>query len=243
MKIKPLIRYTIGKVSKSGWTILSESVRSMKKIYPEFDIVICHNKLLSHQVSKLNDMGVDLLDQDFIDPPFKFIDDDRGRVVNFCWKLMPPRIRPETHELWVDNDIIIRGRIKAIDDWLTKNTAIISKGFNKDYGVFKKHPLLIKQDAYCAGFFGLPPNFDFLQSIKDLCADKPLEGFDEQGLVSLIVAGFEDKIVLSHRDMVLLSETWKPKPDFWFPQGLHFARANRFDNHVSWNIYKTAIMP
>lgn len=238
---KPLLRYTMGKVSSLGWTILFESIRNIKKVYPEFDIVICHNKLSFEEISMLTDLGVDLIAQDQLEQTFAFVDDDEGKIRNFCWKLMPPRLRLESHELWVDNDIIIRERIEGIDRWLQGSTSIISRGFCHDYGRFAKSMQF--KDSCCAGFFGLPPNFDFQSEINRLCDGKPLKGFDEQGLVSVIVTSIEGFIMLPHRDLVLLSETWKPRPDFWIPKGLHFARSNRFTNHVSWKLYKTAIMP
>lgn len=241
MTNKPLMRYTMGKVSSLGWTILHESVRNIKKVYPEFDVVICHNKMLPDEIRRLEDLGVELVAQDDLEQLFAFVDDDEGKVRNFCWKLMPPRLRLESHELWIDNDIIIRDRIEGIDRWLEGQTSIISRGFCHDYGRFAKSMQF--KDPCCAGFFGLPPNFDFLSEITRLCGGQPLKGFDEQGLVSVIVTSIKDYIMLSHRDLVLLSETWKPRPDFWFPKGLHFARSNRFTNHASWRIYKAGIMP
>lgn len=241
--MKPLIRYTLGKVSNTGWHVLSESLRMIRKVYPEFDVVVCYNNLSPVEINRLSGMNDWLIDQSNVANEFNFKDDDLGRVRNFCWKLVPARIRIESHELWIDNDIVVRGRIEGVDNWLNSNTSMISKGFNKDYGRFSEHPDVVDKQACCAGFFGLPPNFDFLKEIKRLCGDVELEGFDEQGLVSLIVTSIDGFIILKQREMVLLSETWKPRPNFWMPNGLHFARSNRFDNHAAWKIYKKAVMP
>lgn len=238
---KPVIRYTMGKVSSAGWEILTESVRLNKKIYPEFDIVICHNKLNNAEIEKLNKLEVNLIKQDEILPSFDFEDTDEGRIRNFCWKLIPARIRKNAHELWVDNDIIFRGRIEGIDKWLKSNTSIISTGFNHDYGCFIKK--LQYKEAFCAGLFGLPPHFDFESEIKKQCEGIKLKGFDEQGLVSLIVTDFEDYMVLRQDEVRMLGEGWKIKGIKFFPNGLHFARANRFADHNSWKYYKLVVNP
>jgi hypothetical protein len=212
-----------------------------KKVYPEFDIVICHNKLELKEIDVLKQLEVELIRQDDLVQFFNFEDTDEGRVRNFCWKLVPARIRPNAHELWIDNDIIFRDRILGIDRWLQGKTSIISTGFNHDYGVFGKY--LLNKPAYCAGLFGLPPKFDFEEEIKKICQGIKLKGFDEQGLVSLIVTSIENCIVLSQDEVRLLGEGWKNKGFRWHPNGLHFARANRFTKHNSWRAYKLILNP
>lgn len=236
--MKPLIRYTIGRVSKTGWDILFESIRLIKKVYPEFDLVVCHNKMNHEEKLILEDINVELVNQDKLEKTFLFIDDDEGKIRNFSWKLMPPRLRIGSHELWVDNDIVIRDRVKGIDKWLEGKTSIIGKGFFPDYGRFVDK--MAGKKSYCAGLFGLPPNFDFGKSIVELCENKPLKGFDEQGLVAMVVTSFSDYIVLDSDSLALLSESWMPKGVKWYPNALHFARANRFDNHKCWRAYKMA---
>jgi len=243
--MKPLIRYTIGRVGEAGWVILSESLRQIRKVYPEFDVVVCHNKLTSLEAERLQTMDVDLLRQDDLPQPFDFKDDDSERIRNFCWKLIPPRIRQDSHELWVDNDIIIRDRIQKIDDWLSGSTAIISTGFNHDYGKFTE--FLIDKEPYCAGFFGLPPHFNFGEEIMRLYngfrKKKKFKGYDEQGLVSLVVSSFADYIVLPQSDLPLIAEKCRMREIRRLPGAIHFARANRFDDHFMWALYKTLVMP
>jgi hypothetical protein len=239
--MRPLIRYTIGKVSEAGWEILFESVRLMKKVYPEFDLFVCHNKMTRAETTRLGNLGVELVVQDDVVPPFHFLDHDEGKIRNFCWKLIPARLRPHGHELWVDNDIIFRDRLPTIDRWLMMQTVIISSGFNRDYGRFTG--LLQNDEPYCAGLFGLPPNFDFEAAIIGACGGQPLTGFDEQGLVALVVSKFFDRLVVPQEEMALLSEMWKPMGIRWFPMGLHFARANRFSDHFCWRLYKASHAP
>lgn len=231
----------MGKVGKLGWTILFESIRNIKKVYPEFDIFVCHNKLSDEEIDRLGECNVNLIRQDDLDKPFDFFDHDEGLVRNFCWKLIPPRIRIDAHELWVDNDIIIRDRIARIDQWLMTDAAIIGTGYNPDYGQFIN---VVKSNyVHCAGFFGLPPDFDFQEALSVVCDGRKLTGYDEQGVVTHIVTRTKNYISLPQSDLALLSEYWSHRGVRWFPNGLHFARANRFDGHKSWKSYKLAITP
>lgn len=236
---KYILRYTIGRVSNLGWTILFESIRQIKKVYPEFSIYICHNKLYQKEIEKLKNLEVSLIKQDDLAKSFSFVDSDENKIRNFCWKLIPARICQESHELWIDNDIVIRDRISKLDYWLSQKTSIISTGFYRDYGMFSN--LITAEQAYCAGFFGLPPNFDFEKEINYYCKDKILKGFDEQGLTTLIATSIKDYIVLSQQDITLFSEHWRFKTSDYAPSGFHFARANRFDWHKSWKSYKTLV--
>jgi hypothetical protein len=238
---RPLIRYTVGAVGPSGWEILSESVRLVKKVYPEFDIAVCHNNLPPGRAAMLDAMAVTTVRQDDLPQPANFVTTGDSRVRDFYWKLTPPRLRPDAHELWVDNDIVIRARLPGIDRWLAGDTGIIGTGFNHDYGRFA--PQLADGPAYCAGLFGLPPWFDFAAEIRRLCAGLPVKGFDEQGLVALVVSGTKDHIVLPQGELSLLSERWTPPFNMQFPPALHFARANRFARHKCWRHYKLACSP
>lgn len=241
--MNPLLRYTIGKVSKAGWDILYESIRMIRKIYPEFDVAVCYNNLSEQDKLRLRNFDVELHDQDSINPGFRFIEKDDGRVRNFAWKIIPGRLRPSTHELWVDNDIVIRNRFPCLDRWLESNTGIISRGFNKDYGVFTDDMHLMAKEACCAGFFGLPPHYDLDKTIHEVIGDYEMEGFDEQGFIAKVVTDIEGYILIPRREIALLSEYWRPRADFWFPPAIHFARANRFENHMAWRAYKSVVMP
>jgi hypothetical protein len=167
---------------------------------------------------------------------------DEDGIRNFYWKLIPARLRPESHELWIDNDIVITDRIKKIDDWLVGSTGLIGTGFNRDYGRFAKTMPDVTL-AYCAGMFGLPPGFDLETKIVEVVGNRTITGFDEQGLVVRIVTGIDNFLTLEQKDMALLSERWRPKVMRGFPHGLHFARVNRFDFHHSWRAYRFVVMP
>lgn len=239
--MKRLIRYTIGQVSKLGWTILSEAVRHIQKVYPEFDVVVCHNNLDYDQLAYLDKLDVPLFRQDGLPKPFNFKNTNDGKVRDFFWKLVPPRLNMFGQELWVDNDIVIRDRVNSIDTWMYANTALLGSGFNRDYGCFEEE---IKfGPAYCAGIFGLPPNFDFQSEINRWCNGREINGFDEQGLVVGIASSVNNFVCVPQNEMPLLSEHWAVRGIRNLHNGMHFARANRFDNHRSWRYYKFSTTP
>jgi hypothetical protein len=157
------------------------------------------------------------------------------KINNHCWKLCPTRLRPDSHELWIDNDVIIRDRIPEIDDWLSKNVPIISTTHSQEmYGRFRPDV-----SNCCAGFFGLPPNFDFQTKLLEGCDGTPLDGFDEQGLVVSIVTKEKDWIPI---------HTWNLNQTGWFAKftmecpGYHFIRLNTGTNSA-WESYKILSLP
>jgi hypothetical protein len=239
--MNPLIRWTMGNVSEAGWECLSESTRLLPQIYPEFDYVICYNSMEQKSLSKTKDglkrlksFGIDLYEQkeEDLKIPHKF--NKAKKVNNHCWKLCPTRLRPDGHELWIDNDIVIMDRIPEVDDWLTKDVPIISTSYGQEqYGRFR--PM---NNNCCAGFFGLPPNFDFQTKLLESC-NGPLDGFDEQGLVVSIVTREEGWIPI---------HTWNLNQTGWFARftmecpGYHFIRLNTGTNSA-WEHYKILSSP
>lgn len=239
--MRPLARFTFGRVSNLGWIILAESIRLFRKVYPEFDIVVCHNNLTAAEEAALCDIHQVLVKQDDLPSAHGFVDVDDDMVRNFHWKLVPPRLNQSGHELWIDNDLIIRDRITGIDKWLSKQTSVISTGFHLDYGRFTKN--VHRAETYCAGLFGLPPGFDFAAKITELCGGKSLRGYDEQGLVVKVATDIKGFISIPQHELTLYAEKWKMSGRFNLPNGMHFARANRFENHLSWKTYQWVISP
>jgi hypothetical protein len=221
----------------------------MPKVYPEFDFVICYNNLSSDEEEKLMRSGVPLHHQRKSELGLPVCWEEGksalGKSDVFVWKLVPPRLRPESHELWVDNDIVIRDRIPEIDEWLKSNTGLISVGFYPDYGIFKDR---ISSDfKSCAGLFGLPPNFDFEDKILEHCNGRVLQGYDEQGLVTLIVSEMEGYVRVSIDHMRSLA----PERKLWdyplgmrdWPIGMHFHHTNHSGWHCPWSTYKLLTIP
>lgn len=237
---RPLMRWTMGNVSEAGWECLSESIRVTTKVYPEFDFVICHNNLSSEQVTRLSKMGIQLYCQKKEEIVINYRSDEKTieSVVDYFWKLAPPRLRPEAHEVWIDNDIIISERIEEIDNWLESDVPIISQSYGRElYGSYDKD---IPQGlALCAGFFGLPPHFQFEEKLRELTKNKKIRGHDEQGLMA--------KLIIDQKDWKGIRPWALAQLGWWdlvkkIPSGSHFIRLNQGTN-AGWETYKLLTHP
>jgi len=238
--MKPLWRWTIsGVISELGWEIFSESVRHATKVYPEFDFVVCYNNVTAKQQSYLESLPIGTFPQQEWMTCVEHKKGD-GNCKDFTWKIIPPRLRNQSHELWVDNDIVIRDRIPDIDKWLTKNTGLISVGFDSFYGRFKDQ--IDPEVDCCAGLFGLPPYFSFRERIAEVCHGQPLVDYDEQGMIVYIISNIPEWIAVSYDDFRMWG-LWQKEFGSGLPYGLHFVRANDSDYMKSWAYYKTVSMP
>jgi len=153
------------------------------------------------------------------------------------WKLCPARLRMESHELWIDNDVVISERMSSINRWLTGGYSIISEGLHRNYGIFSN--MIPQPIKACAGLFGLPPNLNFESKTLEYCKEKingnSLGYFDEQGLVTAIIVSDTYEIISSQQ--ITICEPNESLPNL-MPPAIHFVGANRTENHTGWKVYK-----
>jgi hypothetical protein len=239
--MRPLARWTFGASTDVGADILKHSVSRFGLLYPEFDRVICHNNLGVGQLELLRKLDVPLYQQSAIelDYPLTSIDDSSGAIgmAGWGWKLCPPRMRPDSYELWIDNDIIIRKRMPSLEPWLHSGISMISEGHRRAYGDFET--LVSDENPLCAGFFGLPPGFDFASRILQECQflnGKPLGHFNEQGLVAKILTS-HNYILIPQSELKIVKTLQRP-----YPAGLHFIGVNRTQFHPAWEQYKCCLL-
>lgn len=236
---KPLVRWTIGPVSDIGHEILCESVRRFSEVYPEFDRVVCYNHIERPKLP----VSCDYFDQSTYPHPCQLSEPDSNieQATGCGWKLVPPRLRPKGLELFIDNDLIIRNRIKELDEWIKdKTSGLISEGLHRKrmFGMFDG--FISPEIRACAGLFGMPPYFDFMEKIKHYTSysDKPLGGYDEQGLTVATVTNMS-RYILVPLSSLHICEDHVPFPDS-LPDALHFVGANRKPWHRGWKAYKKA---
>jgi len=228
--MKPLVRWTIGKVSKIGHEILKESIESFKKIYPEFDYIVCYNEIDSSDLEKLENVSYFLQTHDCCNIQIKPFS------IN-AWKLFPPRLRINSHEIFLDNDLVIHKRIPQIDNFLQNNKPLcygcIDENRRPPYGKFSnffpKNNFILN-----SGIFGLPPNYDFENEITINIKKvnlKKWENFDEQGLVAKCLLN-KNPIFVNEYD---ISNCWL---DYKYGKyGYHFCGHNT-KKHIPWKKYK-----
>jgi len=243
--VSPIARWTVGQVSNYGMEILRRSLRTFEDIYPEFDLVVCCNNIDRDKLPKFNSnihvhfQKADELDYhltSFCDPLEGVAHREAGSAGS-GWKLVPPRLNIGTHELWIDNDIIIINKMRDIDLWLEKtDCGIISEGLHRIFGVYE--PLIPKQLKLCAGLFGLPPCFDFHTTILKYCETlkgKSLGHYDEQGLVAATITNMNHFIVVPQKRLKIIES--HHELDF-LVDGIHFVGANKLQKHNAWEEYK-----
>jgi hypothetical protein len=189
-------------------------------------MIVCHNNLEIDELKTLSTANVVLHEQKQDQLPYP--------VGTTGWKLLPPRLRLDAHELWLDNDVVLCNRLPAIDAWLSSRTGIITGCLYSLYGKYSEH--VQSHIPVCAGVFGLPPFFDFESRILHLCKevltgtplDKP---FDEQGLVAAVVTNIPGFICVPMNEIMIC------KKDFVPAKGVHFSGTNRGVT-PSWETYK-----
>jgi len=228
MTTKSLLRYTIGPVSSSGFDILEESIRYIRNIYPELEIVICHNQLNEEQIHSLEQLEVPLYTQKHE----CLLQSPTGEQ----WKLYPPRLNPNGYEIVIDNDIILTERIPEIDEFLTSSKTLVMSAVYRAYGQFAKY---VPENLYInSGIYGMPPGFDFEKKIKLLTrkVENWSERFDEQGLVATCLGNYKH-ITIPMSEVLPLGENseWRPG------KGYHFIDANKSEFHSGWEGYKLGV--
>lgn len=212
---KPLIRWTIGNVSQDGIECLFKSISCWKSLYGDlFEYVVCYNNI---DVNKLN-FDVNLINQnDFrnslpISPNLT------------AWKLYPPRLSLQSHEIFIDNDLIIYKKIPLIDRFLkSKNLFFCTEGLKRNFGIYSKDNY--KELKLNSGFFGIPPYFDFCKFIENKIKKDWTTWFDEQGLVASILSQNNLEII-SLEDISICLNQFKMGL-----YGIHFVGLNDKNNY------------
>lgn len=227
--IKPLVRWTIGgDIHRAGFDILKKSVRSFISLYKnQFDYVVCYNNFKWED--ELKDLNVFLYKQ-------FHCEEMEYKPHGVAWKLYPPRLRENSHEIFIDNDVLFHSKSESIDEFLkSTDLTVISTGVKINYG---KYINLVPDFSVPAnsGVFGLPPKFPFRYLIKKYQNnDKNRQWedyFDEQGLVACCLLNhYSNKIIP-------MSEISFCGLDLFFStSAYHFAGANK-GYLKAWNHFK-----
>ena len=255
---KPLFRWTVGNVLPQGMDILSESIiRTTQALgVDSWDWAICYNGLSKEEVNKLSDviddLPIRLIGQNWATCPIKdncqsprrddgSYEYDGKRCGGSLWKVCPARMRMDSHEIIMDNDIVILKKFPQLDEWLSqKSKTLLLEEPIKFYGRYES---VMSPDApyLNSGFMGMPPGYDFgaeiLKMWQKTGSYENLSQADEQGLLTHTlnqkpsVRIKKDQVIeLLHRDM-----TTVVTGDHC---AYHFTQANRMPNHYAWGKYK-----
>jgi len=236
-RIMAVARWTIGDASQAGYEALYLSIASFQHLYPDAKIVICHNCPINN---------LETIVARF--PTAKFHDQSqylqsRCPPMGVAWKLYPPRLAPDDHEICIDNDVILLDRIPEIDTFLQGDCTLLLEGSSRNYGRFETYV----PPGYCinSGVYGMPPKFNFQKYVNFYSGDQwevnafgphaASKTFDEQGLVAIAL--------LSYRKFAIIKETSVTNCETHLIQGkgLHFVGVNRSQFHRPFRLFKSKI--
>ncbi len=252
---KPLFRWTVGSCIQQGLDILKESIQVTTSALglDNWDWVICHNGLTQENLEFLRDAigdkPIELLAQNWADCPIPDTEwspiKSDGTIEyngNYCggtlWKVCPGRLRVDSHEIIMDNDILLLKKFPQIDEFLNSKKTLILEEPIRFYG---RYDGLFGSEPYLnSGFMGMPPGYDFAKEIKNSWQQhgsyRNLTQADEQGLLVYTLNKQSNLRVHKHQMIECLHRDYKVKVT-GFDQAYHFTQANRMPNHRSWNEY------
>jgi hypothetical protein len=211
METKPLARWTVGPPrSRFDDAILRRSVINFRRFYGDvFDCLLCLN---GRDARGLDGLGAEVILQKSV----AGCPEPKG----VAWKLYPPRIRPDSHELFIDHDVVLVDRIEKLDSFLSRRDAFLySQAYSLEgcYGSFRN--LVPEGFRLNSGFFGLPPGFRFdLSSVREW-----FDYFDEQGFVASSLCGQDSLIMVPLEDIHICMGDERPRA----PKAYHFVHGDR----------------
>jgi hypothetical protein len=230
---KPLVRWTLGPCHPDGIRCLCLSIAKFQKLY-DAEIVICFNcvpELIPEELKRYR-----LIDQN------RYSDLTLPKPIGVAWKLYPPRLAPDRHELFIDNDLILADPVPQLEAFFTGDHTLLLEETGRTYGRFESHV----PQGFCinSGLFGLPPGFDLRRFIDFYVTDDWEQNaigehaksitWDEQGLVALALLSYArynliPKEVVSNCEHELIQA-----------KGFHFIGLNRRDFHRPFRLYNSS---
>ncbi len=245
--LKPLARWTVGNVNRQGIAALYESVRSFTGLYGDrFDKLVCFNNLSAEQINTVAALGVLMLPQ--------YPNALPRQPQSVMWKLYPPRVRQNSHELLIDNDLVLFDRLPEIEEFLASHDlAVITAGLTRSFGWYDH--LVPEKVQMNSGLVGWPPGFDLAAAVQERLRINPnpewTDKFDEQGLVASVITQMKhlvvplSKVGICHQlDFDLPGQPENVPPPGVLPpatHGYHFVELN-VGNDLAWKTYQKSRM-
>ena len=229
--MKPLARWTIGNTNKDGYECLFISINSFLRFY-DADVVVCYNCPLGALPQKFKQFC--LIDQTqhlSVGPEPKGV----------AWKLYPPRIDINRHEICIDNDVVFNSPIEQIKDFFQSNSTLLLECVSRTYGRFERHvPPGFRINS---GVYGMPPGFNLEPFIRFYAGDQweknalhkhdKNETFDEQGIIALALLTHSRYVIIPNKDITNCEIQLIPA------KGHHFIGLNRRKCHYPFRLYRS----
>ena len=144
-----------------------------------------------------------------------------------------------SHELVVDNDVILLRKFPQIEEWLNGRKALVLEEKIRFYGRYDK---LFSDDLLLnSGFMGLPPGYDFGADIRKSWEENDslhnISQADEQGLLTYTLSQYSNIRVPKEQMVEILARDYKTDIT-GKEEGLHFTQCNRIPRHRAWVKYQ-----
>lgn len=257
---KPLFRFTVGPCLKQGLEILAESIaRTTQSLgLHNWDWVICYNGLNKQDLEYINSAiagrPIQLFAQNWANCPINdncqsprrrdgSFEANGTRCGGTLWKVCPARLRMETHEIVMDNDVIVLKQFPQIKEWLdqTEKSLILEEPI-RFYGKYDSlFPAGDEGPFLNSGFMGFPPGYDFGSAIaevwKQYGSNMNLTQADEQGLLTYTLSRLSSIRVNKSQVYEFLARDYNGQIT-GSEQAIHFTQANRLGNHAGWKQYQ-----
>ena len=207
------IRWTIGDVSREGFTALELSVWGAWNLFGNnADYAICVNSVPLHVAQqKAGTLPCEAAWHGVSGAEIpKFLRRHLGTEMaeGVAWKLAPLRMFTERFELSLDNDCILWSLPDAMRTWFDLKTAgvcLIAEDVKSCYGQYAR---FCGNEPRNLGIRGLPPGFDLAGALKTILHEIPVRldsELDEQGLQLAALSLFAEPLAISLEDVAICS--------------------------------------
>ncbi len=242
MTAKLGVRWTVGDVSSRGWEALRLSVHCAARLFGgRARLAVCVNTVplaeaRAQTESQTGPLPVEWVPVTREDVPAELaphLDPEMAEGVG--WKLVPPRLFPELHELSLDNDCLLWGMPAALGEFLGRTDAtLLAEDVERCLGQFDDAPV---SGAVNSGIRGLPPGFSLLPPMQAVLAGRPLvlrSELDEQGLQAAALYRAGPCLRVRTEEVTICSPFWPRQPGLG-SCGAHFVGLN--SKHIPWDYY------
>lgn len=168
---KPLVRWSVGDSTPQGFDAFVETtIRTPMALGSRFDYLICSNAVNMkgdiEYVGKRQSIEVKQITWDAFPLPACTCQPNPTDRQGSFWKMCPPRLRIDAHEILLDADVIIRACPPQFEEFLASNKPMISMEDLRCYGKYYTH--FYGDRGYNAGIIGLPPISTLGRSLIEL---------------------------------------------------------------------------
>jgi len=228
------LRWTIGDVSERGFEALRLAVWGAHRMFgARATYAVCVNSIplaaAKRRAGALPD-GCVWRDVTRDVPPSLSAHLDGAMAEGVAWKLAPPRLFADRHELCFDNDCVLWSLPEVIERWLDDDggACLLAEDVRRAYGRFAPD---CGARACNAGIRGLPPGFDFAGALAAVLRARPVRltsELDEQGLQVAALSLGAAPFVVPLGDVTICSPFPPHLPDLG-RCGAHFCGLNARD--------------